>query len=100
MGKSEEFAQRNMVLHIIKSWPPNSVSLHIFGRLITNTKSLYFLLMVLMLELSSTTEAKSVTKAMNAYKNVTLVSKAGRYLTIGTQGITGEDSSSIYGRND
>jgi hypothetical protein len=49
-------------------------------------------------ELYIAVEAKS-TARMNAFKNVTLVSKTGRYLTIGKQGITGQYSNSPYGKN-
>ncbi len=36
---------------------------------------------------------------MNASKKITVVSKAGIYLTIGKQGISGEYSDSPYGKN-
>jgi hypothetical protein len=49
-------------------------------------------------ELSFAVEGKSPAK-MNVFKNVTVVSKTGRYLTIGKRGITGEYSNSPYGKN-
>jgi hypothetical protein len=42
-------------------------------------------------------EGKSLGKS--AYKNGTIVSKGGRYLTLDTQGITGEYSNTPNGRN-
>ena len=54
------------------------------------------LTLFLLYELSSTVEAKALpTKA----DNVTVVTKTGRHLTIGKQGITGEFSSNPYGKN-
>jgi hypothetical protein len=61
-----------------------------------NIRMVLLLTLFLVYELSSTIEAKSHT--LSTYMNRTVVSKAGRYLTIGKQGITGEYSYSPYGK--
>jgi hypothetical protein len=61
-----------------------------------NIRMVLLLTLFLLYELSSTVEAKALpTKA----DNVTVVTKTGRHLTIGKQGITGEFSSNPYGKN-
>ncbi|CAB4032336.1 fibroblast growth factor 2 [Paramuricea clavata] len=55
------------------------------------------LTLFLVYELSSTIEAKSHTLS-GTYMNRTVVSKSGRHLTIGKQGITGEYSYSPYAK--
>ena len=72
-------------------------SLSTTGVILNLIKSaILFLSLFLVCELSVTVEAKSV--ATSTYKNVTILSKTRRYLTIGTQGITGETSNGPYGK--
>ena len=73
-------------------------STRIFPEHFTSRRAALFLILFLVYELYIAVEAKS-TARMNAFKNVTLVSKTGRYLTIGKQGITGQYSNSPYGKN-
>ncbi|CAB4020430.1 fibroblast growth factor 2-like [Paramuricea clavata] len=70
-------------------------STRIFPEPSTSRRAALFLILFLVYELYIAVEAKS-TARMNALKNVTLVSKTGRYLTIGKQGITAQYSNSPY----
>jgi hypothetical protein len=59
--------------------------------------ALFSTLLFLVNERSTTVEARSLGK--DGYKNVTILNNDGRYLTLGKQAITGENSNSPYGKN-
>jgi hypothetical protein len=82
----------------LKSLSSSRIRLETLTPPLWNTRVLLFLVFFLANELSIAVEAKPGAK-MNAFKNVTVVNKAGRYLTIGKQGISGESSYSPYGKN-
>jgi hypothetical protein len=73
-------------------------STRIFPHHFTSRRAALFLIIFLVYLLSIAVEGKSTAKS-NSFKNVTVVSKTGRYLTIGKRGITGEYSNSPYGKN-
>ena len=59
--------------------------------------ALFSTLLFLVNEQSTTVEARSL--GNSGYKNVTILNKDRRYLTLGKQAITGEYSNSLYGKN-
>jgi hypothetical protein len=63
-----------------------------------NIRAILFVTLFIAIELSSTVEARPARKT-NAFRIVTVMSKEGRYLTIGKQGITGVYVYSPYGKN-
>ena len=82
----------------LKSLSSSRIRLETLTPPLWNTRVLLFLVFFLVHELSIAVEAKPAAK-MNASKKITVVSKAGIYLTIGKQGISGEYSDSPYGKN-
>ena len=86
------------IIKMVSQFKKSLSSTRIVPEPFTSRRTALFLILFLVYELSFAVEGKSPAK-MNAFKNVTVVSKTGRYLTIGKRGITGEYSNSPYGKN-
>jgi hypothetical protein len=86
-----------MVTQIKTSLSSTRIFLNAFASPVC-TRMAFFFTLFLVFELSTMVEGKSLGKS--AYKNGTIVSKGGRYLTLDpAQGITGEYSNTPNGRN-